>query len=374
MPIFLTQPMEDDNQQQQYYIKEYKETFIGGEKVPSYDESHYKEGIRRVKNEKDKVFEYYYNDTNKKVNDGEDIERIKKLRIPQTWDNVWINRDPNYRIQVIGIDPHKKKQYLYTKAHKDNKKNIKYQTLEKVIKLIDKINLILEKHQKLPKYDKNRVLSTMLLIIMKTGIRAGKEFYAKKNDTYGLCSLRKKHINFDDNKKQIILKFKGKKNVEHVHKVLLNGNEYDEMKNLMDLYYNKEDGKNDKLFNCVVDKKTIRLNEFDLNDYIHEYIDKTVTIKDFRTYLVNVFFIQCITKLTNEIFKTKDEINVTKIKAIIKKTIQITAEFIQHTPAICKSSYLYEQLTEFYKLNVDYFMNNKNKKPNEMLKEIINKK
>lgn len=373
MPIFLTQPMKENEKNQRFYIKEYKDVFVGGEKVPSYDESHYKEGIRRERNKQSNIFEYYYNDNNKKVKD-EDMERIKKLRIPQTWDNVWINRDPDYRIQVIGIDPHKKKQYIYTKVHKNNKKNIKYQTLEKVIKLIDKINLILEKHQKLPKYDKNRVLSTMLLIIMKTGIRAGKEFYAKKNNTFGLCSLRKKHISFDDDKKHIILKFRGKKNVDHVHKVLLSNTEYQEMKDLMDLYYNKEDKKEDKLFNCVENGKTIRLNEFDLNDYIHDYIDKTITIKDFRTYLVNVFFIQCITKLTNEIFKSRDEVNVTKIKAIIKKTIQITAEFIQHTPAICKSSYLYEYLTEFYKLNVDYFMNNKNKKPNEMLKEIINKK
>lgn len=364
---------EDKENDKVYKTKEYKETFIGGEKVPSYDESHYKEGIRRVRNKKDNTFEYYYNDNNKKVND-KDVERIRSLRIPQTWDNVWINRDPEYRIQVIGIDPHKKKQYIYTKKHKDAKKNIKYQTLEKVIGLIDKINKVLSDHQKLSKYDKKRVLSTMLIIIMKTGIRAGKEFYAKKNDTYGLCSLRKKHITFNKSNNEIILKFTGKKNVEHIHKVILNNSEYKEMEDLMNLYYDKKDGKDDKLFNCVEGKKTLRLNEFDLNDYIHDYINKSITIKDFRTYLVNVFFIQCITKLSNEVFKSIDEVNVTKIKAITKKAIDLTAEFIQHTPQICKSSYLYDYILDYYKMNVEYFLKNKDKKPNEMLKEIIKMK
>lgn len=358
-----------------YYIVDQNDLFdyqSGGDKMPSYDESHYEQGISRKEN-KDGTYSYTYNNNNKEVS-NQDLERIKKLRIPGTWKNVWINQDPNYRLQVIGIDPHKKKQYIYTKEHKDKKKDQKYKTLEKLIGLIGKINKILDEHQKLPKFNKNRVLSTMLMIIMMTGIRAGKEFYAKRNDTYGLCSLRKKHITFNDNKNEITIKFKGKKNVFHTHTVLLNDKMYEELKNLSKLYLNKEKKDEDKLFNYVDKGETIKLNEFDLNDYIHDYIDKSIVIKDFRTYLVNYTYIKNLLFFTNEIFKSKDEKTAKKIKEIIKVSIENTADFIQHKPQICKNSYIYDYITEFYKNNVDYFIDNKNNKVFDILKDIINKK
>lgn len=345
-------------------LNEFDEYFIlEGGKVPSYDESHYKEGIRREI--KDNEYVYFYNHNDKKISD-KDLDRIKKLNIPKTWNNVWINQDPNYRIQVIGIDPHNKKQYIYTKEHKESKTNSKYKTLEKVIGLMNKINTIISKHQKLPTYDRNRVLSTILIIILRTGIRAGKEFYAKKNNTYGICSLRKKHITFKDNKKQIILKFKGKKNVEHKHFVYLNDAEYEEMKKLMELT------DNDKLFNCKENNEIQKLNEFDLNDYIHEFIDPNITIKDFRTYLVNVFFIQCLIKCTNDVIDKTEKLSNSQIKKIIKDSIKTTAEFIQHTPSICKNSYIYSLLIEFYMNNYTYFIKNKNTEPLKILINIIN--
>lgn len=339
-------------------------TDMEGGKVPSYDESHYKEGIRReIKNDE---YVYYYNNNNKPVSE-KDLERIKKLNIPKTWNYVWINQDPNYRIQVIGIDPHNKKQYIYTKEHKENKSNSKYKTLGVVINLMDKIYNVLSKHQKLPTYDRKRVLSTMLIIILKTGIRAGKEFYAKKNKTYGICSLRKKHIEFNDNEKQITLKFKGKKNVEHKHEVFLNDEQYEEMKKLMEI---KD---NDKLFNCKEKKEVQKLNEFDLNDYIHEFIDPKVTIKDFRTYLVNVFFIQCLIKYTNNIIDKTEKLSNSQIKKIIKESIKATAEFIQHTPTICKSSYIYNLIIDFYINDYTYFIKNKDVEPIKILIDIVKK-
>lgn len=358
-----------------YFISEkdiYFDHQEGGDKMPSYDESHYDQGISRKEN-KDGTYSYTYNNSKKEVN-KEDLERIKNLRIPGTWKNVWINQDPKYRLQVIGIDPHKKKQYIYTKEHKDKKKDQKYKTLEKLIGLINKINNVLSEHQKLPKYNKNRVLSTMLKIIMITGIRAGKEFYAKKNNTYGLCSLRKKHISFNDSKKEVIFKFKGKKDVIHTHTVLLDNNMFQELKDLYKIYLDKSLKDEDKLFNYVENDETVKLNEFDLNDYIHDNIDKSIVIKDFRTYLVNFLYIQNLMNNTNMIFKTKDEKSVKKIKEIINLSVKQTADYIQHTPNICKTSYIYGYITEFYKNNVDYFIDNKNKKIFDILKDIMAKK
>ena len=359
MPIFKIY-----GKKQKYYMKPYEE-FVGGEKVPSYDEKHYKEGIRREK--KGDIYVYYYNKDNKEVKDNDELKRIKDLRIPTTWDYVWINCDHDYRIQVIGIDPHNKKQYIYTKKHKEEHSDKKYKVLEKVINLMDKIHSVLNKHQSLPKYDRNRVLSTMLVIILKTGIRAGKEFYAKKNNTYGLCSLRTKHISFRDDKKQIILKFVGKKNIEHKHKVALTDSQYQEMKDLMKLEFK------DKIFKCKENDEIKKIDEFDLNDYIHEYIDPKITIKDFRTYLVNLVYIQCLIKFTNQENKTIKENGTGKmpVKNISNLAVKDTAQFIQHQPNICKSAYIYPLVTEFYINDYSYFIKNKDKETKDILIDII---
>ena len=356
------------NKKHEKHTKYYINELVGGEKAPSYDETHYKEGIRREK--KGDIYVYYYNKNDKEVTDNKELQRIKELRIPNTWGYVWINCDHDYKIQVIGIDPHNKKQYIYTKKHKEEHSDKKYKVLEKVISLIDKVNDVLNKHQKLEKYNKKRVLSTMLIIILKTGIRAGKEFYARRNNTYGLCSLRTKHIKFNDDKKQIILKFTGKKSVEHTHKVSLNNEQYQEMKDLMKIEFK------DKIFKHVEDKEIKKIDEFDLNNYIHKYIDPKITIKDFRTYLVNLFYIQCLIKLTNEVNKKIQENGTGKmpVKNIIKEAIKETAEFIQHKATVCKSSYIYSLVTEFYINDYTYFIKNKNKKSNDILIDIIKSK
>ena len=344
--------------------KEDIELMTGGDKMPSYDESHYNEGIRREKNDKDE-FEYFYNINDEKVNDA-DFSRIQKLHIPATWNNVWISKDPDFRIQVIGIDPSNKKQYLYTKEHKDAKKKEKYETLKKLIVLIPKINNILNKHLKLECYDKLKVLSTMLYIILLTGIRAGKEYYTKKNQTYGLCSLRKKHIKLDGENKDIIFKFNGKKNVIHEHIIYNSNTIYNELLQLSKIYLEPNEKDDDKLFNCKEGNFVVKVDEFDLNDYIHEYIDKNIVIKDFRTYLANYLFVEKLLSLT-----TSPDLNKTETKKIIKKAIEETANIIQHTPSICKSSYIYDEIIEVYKKNPKYFYNNKNKNVVDVLINIL---
>ena len=130
---------------------------------------------------------------------------------------------------------------------------------------------------------------------------------------------------------------------------------------------------NDKLFNCKEKKEVQKLNEFDLNDYIHEFIDPKVTIKDFRTYLVNVFFIQCLIKYTNNIIDKTEKLSNSQIKKIIKESIKATAEFIQHTPTICKSSYIYNLIIDFYINDYTYFIKNKDVEPIKILIDIVKK-
>jgi len=349
------------------------ENEIDGGVFQSYDEKNYENGILRKKdkliNKEKNLYSYKYIDAknNKEIKDEKILERIRKLRIPPKWNYVWISKDPNTEIQVIGHDDRGKKQYLYTTEHKINATNKKFGNLSLLVSLIPKLDKVLEEDSKLGDYDKNKILSTITKIILITGIRAGKEFHVTRNKSYGITSLRKKHIKFNDEKKEVILKFKGKSNIIHTHKI---NNEYifNHLKNIYKLKLSNDD--DDKLFLYYdkQNKEVKKINEFDLNDYLHNKIHPDIVIKDLRTYLVNYLLISSLLKNTTlKITKQSKP----KLKKFIKQEIEKVAEYIQHTPSICKNSYIYPPIIEKFLNDPNYFLNKKGK-TYEILKDLTN--
>lgn len=346
---------------------------INGGVFQSYDEKNYEKGILRKKDkliDKDKnLYSYKYIDVkdNKEIKDEKILERIRKLRIPPKWNYVWISKDPNTEIQVIGHDDRGKKQYLYTTEHKINATNKKFENLSLLVSLIPKLNEVLEKDSKLGDFDKDKILSTITRIILLTGIRAGKEFHVTRNKSYGITSLRKKHIKFNDEKKEVILKFKGKSNVIHTHKI---NNEYiyNHLKKIYQLKLSNDE--NDKLFLYYdkQNKEIKKIDEFDLNNYLHAKIHPVIVIKDLRTYLVNYLLVSSLLKNTTLKITKQSK---AKLKKFIKQEIEKVANYIQHTPSICKNSYIYPPIIDKFLNEPNYFLNKKNN-TYEILKELTN--
>lgn len=339
---------------------------IGG-KVPSYDEKHYNEGIIRDKIGecegnlcKFEDFKYYYVKDKKEVS-KEDLERIRGLNVPRSIEYVWITRDKESELQGIFIDKNGKKQYIYTKEHKDKSAEHKFGNLKLFIELIPKINKLIEEKNKLDRYDKEKVLITILEIILLTGIRCGKEQYAQKeNSTYGIISLRKKHIKMKEGK--VYLEFTGKKSVEHRHKIT-DETIIKELEELSKLEGNKDD----KIFRYKENNEIKNIYELDMNNFIHEKIHKDIVIKDLRTYLVNYLIIKNLREMT-----TRGKIETQKgVKSIVKEAINKTADYIQHTPAICKKSYINPIIIEKYIKDPKVFIKNKDKTILEFMKELI---
>lgn len=330
---------------------------LTGGKIPSYDEKNYKKGIIRVKQtDKDNIiFEYKYTKDNSNISQ-DDLERIKKLRIPPIWDYVWISGDPNSKIQVIGVDKQNKKQYLYSKEHKEKATRDKFKNLRKLINLIPKLDDLINKHDKLNIYSKHKILITIIKIILLTGIRAGKEFHVNRNDSYGITSLRKKHVTLKNNK--VYLEFKGKGNIKHKH-IINNKEIYDHLDKLLKLMPDNES----KLFLYKNKNKIKKITEHTLNNYLHKYLDKDIVIKDLRTYLVNFLFVKNLLKNVS---------SKNNIKQNIKNSILETANFIQHTPTISKNSYINPEIINKYMSDVNFFIRNKNNDPLDVLKKIIN--
>lgn len=356
---FLDNLLEDD-----YFM-------VGGDKVPSYDEKNYDKGIIRkclnLNDEiKDRKFEYYYTKNNQIVKDNKLIERIENLKIPRAWEYVWISLDEKSDIQVIGKDSKGRKQYLYNKNHNKELISHKFKNLNLFVSNLQKLNNLIIKSKNESKgnpYDKHYILSTIIKIILLTGMRAGKEFYAKKSETYGVTSLRCKHCIIKND--YIVFKFKGKSNIIHEHKII-DKEIVNHIKELKKLCKNDDD----KLFNYKKKGIIKKIDEFTLNNFLHKYLHPKIVIKDLRTYLVNYVLIKNILKELKDVKVTKTTSD-NKMKKIIRKCVKETAEFIQHTVAVSKKNYVDPRIIKRFIEKPEYFNKHINDPPSNLLIDII---
>jgi len=312
---------------------------LTGGREPSFDEKNFNQGIHRKKvNDK---FEYFYIKTNKPVTKN-DLDRINNLKIPPSWTNVWISIEPETPIQAIGIDAKDRKQYKYNETHIEQAEKEKFLRLIDFIKYLPELMKVIKNHQMKHIYDKDKVISTMLLLVKMLHIRVGKEQYARENKSYGIASLKKKHVKI--NGELVNLRFKGKS-----RQILNYSFRNNEIKNHITLLL-KLGG--DKLFQYIDDNDNIRkVTDLDLNTYIQQYMGTDFSIKDFRTYAANYHFVESLIQETNKRSPKNEKV----IKKNIVNALKKTAHYLRHTQAISKKSYVMNFAIDVYKNNPKYF-------------------
>jgi len=325
----------------------------------SYDEKHFEEGIARKK--VNDHFVYYYINNGNEVT-KKDLDRINNLKIPPNWDEVWISRDQNSSIQAIGKDNKGRKQYRYHHVHIEEAEKEKFARLYNFIKAMPKLEKIISEHNNLPFYEKNRIISLMLQMVKDYQLRVGKEVYARTNKSYGISSLRKKHVKIGSG--VIYLKFKGKSN-QRLHYTVKNDFYIKSIKILMKL-------EGDHLFQYIaVDdqgrEKVMKISDRDLNQYIQEYMGKDFSIKDFRTFGANLYFIQALLNETKR-HTPKDR---KTIKKNIMNAFKSTARQLKHTGAVSKKSYVMNFALELYQNSPEFFTEHKNDDPTQFLLELL---
>lgn len=166
-------------------------------------------GITRLK--KGKGFNYLVG--NNKLTDNNELKRIKSLVIPPAWENVWICLLANGHLQATGIDVKKRKQYKYHPLWNTLRNHTKFYRLYEFGKILPTIRLQLEKDLSRPGLPLEKVLSVVVSLIERTNIRIGNCFYEKLYGSFGLTTLKDKHVNISGSEVKFL--FKGKKGVEH---------------------------------------------------------------------------------------------------------------------------------------------------------------
>lgn len=329
-----------------------KKPYNGGFKgEPSYDEKHYESGIVRVAV---KGGYKYFHVKNKKPVTEQQLERINKLRLPPAWINVWISGDPKTDIQAVGVDAKGRKQYKYNEKYIAQAEQRKFMRLIHFVKHLPKLNEVLVEHGKLNVYNKNRVISTMLKMVQELHLRVGKEQYAKQNQSYGISSLKKTHIHITGD--TIKLHFMGKSKQLHDY-TLQDKDIAHHLKMLLKL-------SGEKLFQCVDETNNIKhVDDGDINNYIQTYMGNEFTIKDFRTYAANYYFIKTLLEETKR--------NGNNAKKNIINAIKVSAEHLGHTKNVSKKAYIMSFTINMYLDHPEFFVTRKYSDPNKVLMDIL---
>ncbi|KIA83397.1 DNA topoisomerase I [Kaistella solincola] len=288
-------------------------------------------GISRRK--RGKNFTYFLGD--EKVKDKEELERIKKLAIPPAWEDVWICALQNGHLQATGIDAKRRKQYRYHPVWNALRNHTKFYRMLQFGETLPTIRLQLEKDLSRRNLDKRKVLALVVSLMERTNIRIGNNIYEKLYGSFGLTTLKDKHVNITGQK--IKFSFKGKKGVYHDID-LKNRKLAIAVKNCRDIpgkelfQYYDDDGKRHAIESGMV------------NEYIKEISGEDFTAKDFRTWSGTVNALIAF----KEIEAATDPDEKTTQKAKIKKAIELVACELGNTSTVCRKYYIHPLILNLY--------------------------
>lgn len=288
-------------------------------------------GISRKKS--GKSFSYYYQD--KPLKNDEDLVRIKSLAIPPAWTNVWICKDENGHLQATGYDARGRKQYRYHPNWNLLRTHTKFYRMIEFGRALSAIRSALQKDLKSADLNSNKVLAVIVSLIEQTNIRIGNAAYEKENGSYGITTLKDRHVKFSGG--DVKFSFSGKKGIKH--DIILKN------KKLARIVKECRDVPGRELFQYYdEDGNHHSIDSGGVNQYIKEISGHEFTAKDFRTWAGTVHAFEALQKL-----------GCCESKADAKRKINEAIDFVSlqlgNTRAVCKKYYVHPLILDMYENN-----------------------
>jgi DNA topoisomerase-1 len=276
---------------------------------------------------------FNYLDTHgKPIRDEQRLLRIKRLAIPPAWTDVWICPSPTGHIQATGRDARRRKQYRYHERWRELRDENKFDRLAEFAKALPKIRRRVAQDMRLPGLPREKVLATVVRLLERTFIRVGNEEYARENKSFGLTTIKNRHVEVKGD--HLRFRFRGKSGRQH-EVAITDGR-------IAKIVSKCQDLPGQDLFQYVSDEGEVRnVTSQDVNDYLGEITNENFTAKDFRTWAGTV--LGAIALNAQGEFETKKQ-----AKANLKTAICAVAHFLGNTPAICRKCYVHPAIVEAY--------------------------
>ncbi len=276
----------------------------------------------------------YIDEQNETVKDKSIREWFTSLVIPPAWTDVEISEDKKADILATGRDAKNRKQYIYNPDFQAKHNQEKFDRIIRFAEQLEHMRRVTGQHLRKRKMSREKVLSTMLRLMDQAYFRPGSPRYTDENNTYGLTTLRKKHVEINDN--EIIFSYLGKSGQEQERHV--------EDKKLANAIKNLDDIPGYRLFKYYDEnnnKKEVEASE--LNDFIHECMGEEFSAKDFRTWAGTM-----IAALAFDELGTVSKEDQASLDKNIKSVVVSVSEQLGNTPAVAKSAYIDPRVIDNY--------------------------
>ena len=287
------------------------------------------QGLRRAAHAKG--FSYVDED-GRTVKDEATLARIKALAIPPAWTSVWICPDPNGHIQAIGRDQKNRKQYRYHPEWRADRDARKYDRMAAFGRALPKLRKRVEHDLARRGLPREKVLAAVVSLLELTLIRVGNDEYAKQNKSFGLTTMRKRHLKLNGG--GAVFEFVGKSGKKHRTGF--------RDRRLARIVAACQELRGQRLFQYLDDEGQRRaIESSDVNDYIRAACGDDFSAKDFRTWYGSLAALEALS------LSPKPETQ-TEAKRTLNTCVKAVAGLLGNTPAVCRAAYIHPKVLEAF--------------------------
>ncbi len=275
----------------------------------------------------------YFEPSGQRITDPDEIKRINALAVPPAYVDVWICADPRGHLQATGRDARGRKQYRYHARWREVRDADKYSRLREFGLALPKLRKQLETLLAAPGFSRDKVMATVITLLDATLIRVGNTQYARDNRSYGLTTLRSRHV--EVNGSAILFQFRGKSGIEHQITV--------KDRRLARIIKRCLELPGQNLFQYL-DEHGVRhtVSSSDVNSYLQTLTGADFTAKDYRTWAGSALALAVLRELQWE--------SETEAKRHVVDMVKGVAKQLGNTPAVCRKCYIHPAVVEKFML------------------------
>jgi DNA topoisomerase-1 len=275
----------------------------------------------------------YFDPAGQRITDPDEIKRINALAVPPAYTAVWICADPRGHLQATGRDARGRKQYRYHPRWREVRDADKYSRLRDFGRALPKLRTQLETLLAAPGFSRDKVMATVITLLDATLIRVGNTQYARDNRSYGLTTLRSRHV--EVNGSAILFQFRGKSGVEHQITV--------KDRRLARIIKRCQDIPGQNLFQYLDENgERHSISSSDVNAYLQTLTGADFTAKDYRTWAGSVLALSVLRQLQWE--------PESDAKRHVVEMVKNVARQLGNTPAVCRKCYIHPAVLDGFLL------------------------
>ncbi|OAI54958.1 DNA topoisomerase I [Planctomycetaceae bacterium SCGC AG-212-F19] len=274
----------------------------------------------------------YIDTAGKRIGQASVLERINNLAIPPAWIKVWICADPDGHLQAHGRDARDRKQYRYHPRWRAIRDETKYHRMIAFGHALPRIRAGVERDLALPDLPRQKVLATVVTLLEATLIRVGNAESARQNGSFGLTTMRRRHVKVAG--ASIHFRFRGKSGIQHSIDVT--------NKRLAQIVKQCQDLPGQELFQYLdMVGACHTIDSADVNHYLEEMSGQAFTAKDFRTFVGTVLAARALREF--EAFDSQ-----TQAKQNVVRAIELVAKRLGNTKTVCRKCYIHPAIIDAY--------------------------